>query len=123
MNPAELKTWLDSDDTEFVSTIVTDIQRHVSSLKSDGNLFYGYAMLPGDYCTQPNPTSITVAFNRESDIAPENTNDVYYRYSVDEWQNYVYDGFDDTNSKLQSLFDRFNELHAPDPKQISARRI
>ena len=33
---------------------------------------------------------------RESDIAPENSADPYFRYSVDEWQNYVHDRFDVT---------------------------
>lgn len=77
-------------------------------------LYYGYAVLPGDYCTQPNPASIVVAFNRESDVDQENANDVYYRYSVDEWQNYVHDGFDATNSRLQVSFDQFKKLHKSD---------
>lgn len=108
----QLKAWLESDTSELVATIVADIQRHVKTLQSLGNSFYGYAVLPGDYSTQPNPASLVVAFNRESDIAPENLTQPYYRYSVDEWQNYVHEGFDDTNAKLESQLAQFKSLHA-----------
>lgn len=111
----ELQAWLDSDDSELVATIVADIQCHVSNLRSSGDTFYGYAVLPGDYCTQPNPATLMVAFNRESDIAPENADDAYYRYSVDEWLNYVREGFEATDSKLQLSLERFRSAHLPDP--------
>jgi hypothetical protein len=71
-------------------------------------------VLPGDYCTQPNPATLVVAYNRESDIAPENAKDVYYRYSVDEWQNYVHEGFEASNSRLQSLLEQFRSAHSRD---------
>jgi Domain of unknown function (DUF4303) len=111
----ELKDWLESNDPELVATIVDDIQRHVSMLRSSGDRFYGYALLPGDYCTEPNPATLSVAFNRDSDVAPENANDNYYRYSVDEWTNYIYDGFEASNSKLKSLLERFKSAHSRDP--------
>jgi hypothetical protein len=110
-----LKTWLERDDFELVAEIVSDVRRHVAALRSSGETFYGYAVLPGDYCTQPNPATLVVAFNRESDIAPENAHDVYYRYSVDEWMNYVHDGFEASNSKLKSLLDEFRSAHSPNP--------
>ena len=94
-------------------------------LQSSGDSFYGYAALPGDYCTQPNPASLVVAFNCESDIAPENATEPYYRYCVDEWQNYVHDEFDDTNSKLESLLAQFRELHicAADSYQLDEYEV
>lgn len=114
MNPHDLlQTWLDSDAPDLVAAVVADIQRHVSKLRSAGDSFYGYAALPGDYWTQPDPASLVIAFNRESDIEAENSDDSYYRYSVDEWQNYVHDGFDDTNSALESQLATFKKLHAP----------
>ena len=58
---------------------------------------------------------LVVAFNRESDIAPEKTDDAYYRYSVDEWQNYVHEGFEASNSGLQSSLERFRSAHSRDP--------
>jgi hypothetical protein len=106
-----LKAWLENDTPELVATIVIDIQRHVTSLRSSGIIFCGYAVLPGDYCTQPNPASIAVAFNQECDVAPENTKDTYYRYSVDEWHNHVVEGFDASNSILESSLAQFQKLH------------
>ncbi|MEZ6093177.1 MAG: DUF4303 domain-containing protein [Pirellulaceae bacterium] len=118
MNKSDINAWLVRDDSDLVNTIVTDVERHVASLRSNGDVFYGYAVLPGDYCTQPDPASIVVAFNRESDIRRENAQDVYYRYSVDEWQNYIHDGFDATNSLLKTLFDEFKQLHVDDPNNF-----
>jgi hypothetical protein len=116
----DLNAWLKSDDTKLVAAIVADIARHVSALRSSGEEFYGYAVLPGDYCTQPNPATLAVAFNRESDIAPENANDAYYRYSVDEWANLVRDGFEATNSQLRTSLEQFRSAHsrAPDSFQL-----
>jgi hypothetical protein len=107
----QLQAWLDSDAPELVAAIVADIQRHVCELRSSGNSFYGYAALPGDYGTQPSPASLVVAFNHESDLAAEHSNEPYYRYSVDEWQNYVHDGFDNANSALESQLSEFKKLH------------
>jgi hypothetical protein len=83
--------------------IVADIKRHVASLHQNGIEFYGYAVLPPDYYTAFDPTTIAVAFNCESDIDDSNRGQSYYRYSVDEWQNYVHDGFDAVNRELKVL--------------------
>jgi hypothetical protein len=85
------------------AAIVTDIKRHVSGLRDAGVDFYGYAVLPPDYYTAFDPTTIAVAFNCESDIDASNHGQPYFRYSVDEWQNYVHDGFDTVNAELKSL--------------------
>ena len=109
------KAWLESDDPELVATIVADIERHISTLRSSGDTFYGYAILPGDYRTQPDPATLTVAFNRESDIAQKNANDPVYRYSVYEWKNYVHEGFEASESKLRSSLEHFRSLHSRKP--------
>lgn len=121
----QLQAWLNSDAPELVAAIAADIQRHVCELRSSGDSFYGYAALPGDYCTQPNPASLVVAFNRESDLAAEHSNEPYYRYSVDEWQNYVRDGFENTNSALESQLSEFKKLHtrAEDSYQLDKHEI
>ncbi len=85
------------------AAMVADITRHVGSLRQSGIAFYGYAVLPPDYYTQFDPTTIAVAFNREPDVEPINRDQAYYRYSVDEWNNYVHDGFDAVNRELQML--------------------
>lgn len=126
MNPHDQRqAWLDSDAPELVAAVVADIQRHVQKLRSAGDSFYGYAALPGDYCTQPNPASLAVAFNRESDIAADHSDEPYYRYSVDEWKNYVHDGFDHTNSAMKSQLDLFQEIHTidKDSYQLDAYEI
>jgi len=110
----EFWEWLYQDEPELVATIVADIERHVSKLRSAGETFYGYAVLPGEYSTMPDPATLAVAFNRESDIAPKNVNSVYYRYSVDAWRNYVREGFENSTSKLKSLLERFASMHSKD---------
>jgi hypothetical protein len=85
------------------AAIVADIKRHVTELRQSGVEFYGYAALPPDYGTAFDPTTMAVAFNRESDIDASNRGQPYYRYSVDEWQNYVHDGFESVNGELKSL--------------------
>ncbi len=83
--------------------IIADIKRHVAGLRHAGVEFYGYSVLPPDYYTEFDPTTIAVAFNCESDIDASNRGQPYYRYSVDEWQNYVHGGFDTVNGELKSL--------------------
>jgi hypothetical protein len=85
------------------TAIVSDIKRHVDSLHQSGIEFYGYAVLPPDYYTAADPTTLAIAFNSESDIDAYNDGEPYYRYSVDEWQNYVHDGFESSNAELKTL--------------------
>jgi hypothetical protein len=115
---SSLKAWLESDDPELTATIAADIKRHITALQSSGDTYYGYAALPGDYRTQPNPATLAVAFNRESDIAPENSHDAIYRYSVNEWKNYVHEGFEASNSKLKSSLEEFRSLHSSNPDSL-----
>jgi hypothetical protein len=91
------------DFPQLRMAIIDDIKRHVASLHQSGVDFYGYAVLPPDYYTAFDPTTIAVAFNCESDIDDSNRGQSYYRYSVDEWQNYVHDGFDAVNRELKAL--------------------
>jgi len=91
------------DFAKLRSAIDADIKRHVATLRETGIELYGYAALPPDYYTQVDPTTISVAFNLESDIDDCNRGDPYYRFSVDEWQNYVHDGFDAVNIELKAL--------------------
>jgi hypothetical protein len=89
--------------SQLRKAIIADIKRHVASLHHTGIDFYGYAVLPPDYYTAFDPTTIAVAFNCESDIDDSNRGQSYYRYSVDEWRNYVHDGFDSVNRELKAL--------------------
>ena len=97
------ETQMPNSFADLRAAIVTDIKRHVAGLRDAGVDFYGYAVLPPDYYTAFDPTTIAVAFNCESDIDASNHGQTYFRYSVDEWQNYVRDGFDTVNAELKSL--------------------
>jgi hypothetical protein len=85
------------------ASIVGDIKRNVASLRQSGIKFYGYAVLPPDYTTAFDQTTLAVAFNCESDLDSANHESPYYRYSVDEWKNYVHEGFDAVNRELKAL--------------------
>lgn len=81
-------------------------------IHSFGGFFYEYASLPSDYYTCPDPDSIDVAFNRESDITAEHGDSTYYRFSVDKWQNYVHSGFESSNTRLKSMLSEFRQAHS-----------
>jgi len=83
--------------------IVADVNRHVASLRQSGVDFYGYAVLPPDYYTAFDPTTLVVAFNGESDVETANRRSPYYRYCVDEWNHYVHHGFAAVNRELKAL--------------------
>lgn len=109
MTNANLQAWLDRNDVELINTIKLEIRQHLTKLKASGNNFYGYAILPGEsYLIQ----NIFPAFNCESDIKSENSDDdIYYRYCVDEWENWEYDEFPKSNKLIDLRNSQFKELH------------
>ena len=92
----DLNTWLEKDEPKLVNTIIADIKNILKSIDFLKEEIYGFSILPGDYCTMPNPSSIGAVYNRETDIIEENKDDIYYRYSVNEWGNFIHEGFDHT---------------------------
>ncbi len=117
-NNKELKAWLKLKETELVSTIAGDIEKHVAKLRSKGNAFYGYAVIPGEYTTQPDPATVQVAFNHETDIDPDNVDDDYYRYCVDEWKHRETKGFTKSIAKLKTSLKQFRTLHKRDEESF-----
>ena len=115
MPDRDLEAWLGQETPELVEAIASDLGRHVASLAGAGERIYGYAVLPGDYLTEPGAPSITVAFNRPSDIAPDHANSAYHRFCVDEWAHYENGGFDASNALLEEAHRQFKALHTPDP--------
>ena len=93
----------------LLTAAIADIKRHVATLRESETAFYGYAALPPDYLTEFQPCRLNATFNREADI-DESRRDPYYRYSVDEWNNYIHDEFDATNTELRALLSKFEEL-------------
>ncbi|BAY83810.1 hypothetical protein NIES267_33040 [Calothrix parasitica NIES-267] len=108
MTNTNLLKWLNRDDTELVNTIKSEVGQHVSKIHAISVNFYGYAILPG---TSYSVDNLVAAFNRETDITPENTTDTYYRYSVDEWENYEHGEFINTNKLINSINSQFQQLH------------
>ncbi len=110
---AILSKWLSQERTELILAIAQSISNHVSLLNSQGIDFYGYALLPGE---PYDINSIVVAFNRESDIqvSSEHEEYRYYKYSVDEWSHWVYDGFDTVNKLLEEANAEFSSMHTKD---------
>jgi len=119
---AELEPWLATEDVELQNVATDDIRRHLDALKSEGKSFYGFVAVAGDYCTSSGPSSLSVAFNDESDIAPENTNDPFFRYCPEEWENELRDGFDATNKTLEASYNKFKSLHKRDANSFMIDR-
>lgn len=105
--PNELVDSLQEHFASLQTAVIADVKRHLESLRDAGIDFYGYAALPPDYFTAAEPASIAVAYNGESDIDEDNRGEVYYRYSVDEWENYIHDGFETANAQLKTLLPHF----------------
>lgn len=110
---AILSKWLSQERTELILAIAQSISNHVSLLNSQGIDFYGYALLPGE---PYDINSIVVAFNRESDIEVSSEHEAYryYKYGVDEWSHWVYDGFDIVNKLLEKANAEFSSMHTSD---------
>ncbi|MEO1763273.1 MAG: DUF4303 domain-containing protein [Cyanobacteria bacterium J06629_18] len=105
-----LQKWLNRDDTELINIIKSEIREHVAKLHASNVKFYCYAILPlsgASYSAE----YLVAAFNCEADISPENTTDTYYRYSVDEWENYEDGEFRNANKFIESLNSQFQQLH------------
>lgn len=111
MTNIALQEWLEYDDLELVDVIKLEIREHIEKLHDRGEQFYGYAILPGEFEAIHN---LVVAFNRDSDIAPENITNSYYRYSVDEWLNYEHDEFPKSNAIINLHNSQFQELNGND---------
>jgi len=110
----ELSQWLASDPLKLKEALIADIQQHVANIEKR-NEIYGYSVLPPDYSTMPDPTTVGIVYNRESDLEPEHKEDDCYRFCVDEWKNWETEGFDTTNSHLAEQFKQFRSMHPEDP--------
>lgn len=108
MTNDNLTQWLNRDANKLVKTFKLEVSEHISKINAKNGEFYGYAILPG---TSYSVDNLVAAFNQETDLSPEHKNDTYYRYSVDEWENYEQNQFRNTNKILDSLNSQFQELH------------
>ena len=107
---AALKKWIVQPRPELVAAVTSAVREHMAALKSQGGEIYGYAILPGE---PGDFSSLVAAYNGESEIKVPSTDEQYnyYRYSVDEWEHYEDDRFDEVNTLLADMNAQFETLH------------
>lgn len=84
MNNAEYTKLVDSIGSELITAVKADVAAHVASI-ADVLGLYGYSIQTPDYTCVDQPI---VVYNCEEDVPEEHRDEVYYRYSVDEWEHY-----------------------------------
>src|SRR5262245_22661667 len=106
MNEGELRRWLSEPRNALAHAVARCVRDHVNSLRSQGVMFYGYALLPGEPYDISN---IVAAYNCEADIKVPRDHEQYryYRYSVDEWAHWDHQRFETANRLLVEANHRF----------------
>lgn len=119
MNKAALRKWLAEPRTALVTAVAQGVRDHVVSLKARGITFYGYALHPGE---PYHVASIVGVTNRVADIkVPRGDSQYpYYRFCIDEWENWDHDQFGAANVLLKQANERFASMHTKeDPSDFS----
>lgn len=94
--------------TSLIETIKFEVKDNIEKIRSTNEGLYGYAILPGDWYEVG---SLAAAYNTESDIKHEELEEpIYYRYSVDEWENYDHDMFPKSNSMLKPYQEELQKI-------------
>jgi len=106
-----LSRWLAEPRTELTNAVSRCVCDHVAALKHCGISFYGFALLPGE---PYDISSLVAVHNCESDIKAPNNDDQYryYKYSVDEWIHWEYQGFELVNKALVEANTQFASMHS-----------
>ncbi len=112
MTDDKLKSWLAVERTELKNAVKEAVRLHVEKLKNQHKDFYGYSIMPGE---PYEVNGLIAASNRESNIKD---NDAYYRYSVDEWQDWDNDALDSVTPLIAKLNEEFRSLHPSDPDRF-----
>ncbi len=112
MNEDTLKSWLATKRADLKDAVKIAVSLHVEKLKSQYKDLYGYAILPGE---PYEVNSLVAVFNRESEVKE---NSAYYRYSVDEWENWDQDALASVTPLIDKLNERFRSLHTSDPESF-----
>lgn len=119
MNPNQFKNWLADDEPLLIEAVVGDAERNIQEIQSQGNTIFGYSILPPDYYTQPDPSTIYVAYNLDESILVAGDTAERTGYIVNEWQNMVHDGFDAANLELNKILTKFRKNHSkPEPEIV-----
>ena len=116
MDQNQLAQWASQARPELTAAVAADIRDHFAAIPSRDDIC-GYAILPGDPSTSANGIrSLAAAYNRTGDISvgPDESDFIYYKYSVDEWQHRDHGKFRRSDSALASLNAQFSAAHQKD---------
>jgi Domain of unknown function (DUF4303) len=92
----------------LIETIKLEVKDSIDKIISTNEDLYGYAILPGDWYEVG---TLAAAYNIESDIKTEELEDpIYYRYSVDEWENYDHSIFQKSNAILKPYQEELQKI-------------
>ncbi|RBP46602.1 uncharacterized protein DUF4303 [Roseimicrobium gellanilyticum] len=110
MDTHTLQRWLSEPRTELIQAVAEGIRIQVETLRARNIDFYGYALLPGE---PYQIDSIVAVANTEADIKAPRTDRLhrYYRFGVDEWAHWDYDGFVAANALLVEANEHFKSMH------------
>lgn len=92
---------------EIFEVLKGEIQTHLDKLKAAGVDFYGYSVQTPNWSDVDQPI---VIYNCEHDTADGDQGNAYFRYSVDEWQNYETDALLATTSCLSVVSNDIERL-------------
>lgn len=114
MNAEVLSKLLAEIQPALVAAVTDGIRNHVAKLRSQGKEFYGYALLPGEPYDIHSLVAVT---NNEDDIKVPTTDDQYhyYRFSVDEWEEWHQNEFASVKALLTGANKRFALMHPAAP--------
>jgi hypothetical protein len=110
MDVEKLRIWLAQPRLELVTAVAEGVRDHVTSLRSRGIDFYGYALLPGEPYDIRNLVAVS---NGEADIKvpPTDSQYIYHRFCVDEWSTWDHDEFAAANARLAEANETFAAMH------------
>ena len=105
---SELTEWFAEEQAELKTAVKDAVRSHIEDLRKKYDDLYGYAILPGEPYEIKNLVAVS---NRESEIKKD---DAYFRFSVDEWENWDYEAFESATPILNKLNEKFRSLHDRD---------
>ena len=110
MDQTALKEWLHEPRLKLTEAIVAGLEQHLKSLETAEQPFYGYSILLGKRFS---PGELVGVTNREADLEVEADDPMYtyYRYNVDEWQQWDHEQFTAANRLLAALDLEFKSKH------------
>lgn len=107
------QVWYLNAQKDLKNVLKNEIRKHIMKLKKKYPDLYGYAILPGE---SYEVNTLVVVYNRVSDIKEEAA---YFRYSIDEWENWDHNALASINSQIKEINDNFRSWHPDNSKNIS----